>query len=137
MRGRPYTLYSGTDNLAGSNTNRIHDIPGSILRFGGANRQALASRRLHDRSVDARSRFLGGIGRNTERGDSLVQFNVSLGKTFTLAERTRLQFRAEAFNLLNTVNYDLPDGVLSSRNFGQAVSAFDSRQMQFALKLTF
>ena len=80
---------------------------------------------------------LGDIGRNTERGDNLLQFNVSVGKTFTVTERLRLQVRAEAFNVLNTVNYDLPDGVLSSRNFGQPVTAFDSRQFQLAAKITF
>jgi hypothetical protein len=138
MSGRPYTLFSGIDNLAGSGSNRLLDIPGSLIRSGGGERQAIAIAPGFsvNRLTPARG-TLGTIGRNTERGDSLMQFNMSVGKTFAVGERARLQFRADAFNLFNTVNYDLPDGVLSSRNFGQAVSAFDSRQMQFALKLTF
>jgi hypothetical protein len=80
---------------------------------------------------------VGNLGRNTERGDSLIQFNVSAGKTIKFGESAGLQLRAEAFNLFNTVNYDLPESVLSSRSFGQPVLAFESRQIQFSIKLTF
>jgi len=136
--GRPFTLYSGTDNRVGANSNRILDIPGSLIREGGASRQAIqfAGGYTSAQLTPARG-VLGSIGRNTERGDSLLQWNLTLGKSFTLTEQVRLQFRAEVFNLFNTVNYDLPDGLVTSRNFGQPVSAFDSRQMQLALKLTF
>ena len=80
---------------------------------------------------------LGTIGRNTERGDTLLQANVSLFKTFAITERWKLQFRAESYNMTNTVNYDLPDGVLSSANFGNALTAGESRQHQLALRLSF
>jgi hypothetical protein len=39
--------------------------------------------------------------------------------------------------LFNTVNYQLPDGVLTSPNFGAAIAAFDPRQVQLALRLSF
>ena len=81
--------------------------------------------------------MFGTIGRNTERGDSLLSGNVSLFKTFAITERVKLQLRAESYNITNTTNYDLPDGVLSSANFGQSIAAFDSRQHQLALRLTF
>jgi hypothetical protein len=136
--GRPYTLYSGTDNLIGSNNNRVLDVPGSLLRNGADNRRAisLAPGISVPQLTPARG-TLGTIGRNTERADGLRQFNVSLAKTFAVTERWRLQFRAESFNLFNNVNYDLPDGVLTSRTFGQAISAFDSRKHQLALRLSF
>jgi hypothetical protein len=41
------------------------------------------------------------------------------------------------FNLLNTVNYNPPDSVLTSPNFGQALTANDPRQAQLALRLSF
>ena len=37
--------------------------------------------------------------------------------------RTRLQLRAEAFNLLNRANFDLPDNFFGSPTFGQILSA--------------
>jgi hypothetical protein len=136
--GRPFSLYSGTDNLIGSNNNRILDIPGSLLRPGAGNRQAIVLARGFTKAQLTPARgTLGTIGRNTERADSLAQFNVALSKTFTLTERFRLQFRAESFNVANAVNYDLPDGLATSANFGSAIAAFDSRQTQLALRLSF
>jgi hypothetical protein len=41
------------------------------------------------------------------------------------------------FNLSNTVNYNPADGVLTSPNFGQALTAGDPRQTQVALRLSF
>ncbi|MEX2263669.1 MAG: TonB-dependent receptor [Bryobacteraceae bacterium] len=136
--GRPYTLFSGTDNPAGSNSNRILNIPGSLVRLGGSNREAIRlAEGFTAQQLTPAGGALGNIGRNTERAAGVVQFNVSLGKSFRVRERAQLQFRAETFNLFNKVNYDLPDGLLGSRNFGQAVSALDSRQMQLGLKVTF
>jgi hypothetical protein len=136
--GRPYSLYSGTDNRTGSNNNRIGDVPGSLLRPGAGNRQAiLLAPGFAKAQLTPPRGTLGTIGRNTERGDGLAQFNVAVSKTFLLSERLRLQFRAESFNLTNSVNYDLPDGLLTSANFGMAIAAFDSRQTQLALRLSF
>ncbi|MFN3322474.1 MAG: carboxypeptidase regulatory-like domain-containing protein [Bryobacteraceae bacterium] len=138
MSGRPYTLFSGTDTPIGSNSNRILDVPGSLMRFGGSNRTAIALAEGFDViSLTPARGTIGTIGRNTERGDGFTNFNVSLAKSFRVAERVSAQFRIESSNLFNHVNYQLPDGVLNSRNFGQAVSAFEARQLQLALKLTF
>ncbi len=44
--------------------------------------------------------------------------NVSLGKTFPLTERFRLDFRAEAFNVFNRVVFGNPNTNLSSTPSG-------------------
>ena len=49
--------------------------------------------------------------------------NLALLKQVPLRGRTRLQLRAEAFNLLNRVNFDLPDNFFGSPTFGQILSA--------------
>jgi hypothetical protein len=135
---RPYTLYSGGLNLFGSSNNRIIDIPGTVIRNDAANRQALSlAPGVTKAQITPPFGTLGTIGRNTERGDALVQFDFSLFKTFAITERIGLQVRAEAYNLFNTVNYALPDGTLSSPNFGQALSAGVARQGQVALRLSF
>jgi hypothetical protein len=62
--------------------------------------------------------------------------DVSLGKAFRLSESKHLDFRAEAFNLLNRVVFGNPDSNLDSKTFGVVNSQANSpRQMQMALKL--
>lgn len=63
--------------------------------------------------------------------------DVSLQKDIPLREAIRLQFRAEAFNLLNRPNFNIPNRIAFTPNFGTISSAQDSRQLQFALKLMF
>ena len=85
-----------------------------------------------------------GILGNATRLNPLVRSfpglneNVSLGKAFNLTERMRLDFRAEAFNLLNRVVFSNPNTNLNSTSFGIVTGQSNSaRQMQFALKLYF
>ena len=88
-------------------------------------------------SVPAAGQSFGNSGRNLVRGYNFYQTDLTLGKTFALTERFRLQFRAEAFNILNETNFREPDGNISNPGFGQIRSSFDPRQSQFALKLIF
>jgi hypothetical protein len=137
LSGRPFTLYSGTDNLDGTNNNRIRDVPGSLMRGqNGAASLSLAPGVTRAQLIPAPG-TLGAIGRNTESGGRLVEINVSASKNFNISERWIFQFRAEGFNIANTANYGPPEGLLPSVNFGRALTAFDSRQIQLALRLSF
>lgn len=135
--GRPFTLFSGTDSPDGNNSNRVLNVPGSIIRNGSGPSAVALAPGVTTASLTPAPGELGRIGRNTERGDSLLSWNISMFKNIPLTERLRLQFRAEAFNIANTVNYDRPEGVLTSTVFGQATSAFDPRQVQLALRFSF
>jgi hypothetical protein len=79
----------------------------------------------------------GNAGRNIARGPSYTNFDVSFVRDFDLRRNTRLQFRAEVFNLFNHVNLGLPVGDLNSPSFGRILSAGPARLMQFGLKLIF
>ncbi|MEE8461633.1 MAG: TonB-dependent receptor [Acidobacteriota bacterium] len=81
----------------------------------------------------------GNLGKNTFTGPSFRTVDLSIFKTFRLpfSEDSRLQFRAEFFNLLNRVNLYLPIVDLSRPDFGTSIDAFDAREIQFALKLLF
>ncbi len=81
--------------------------------------------------------FYGDAGRNLIRGPGIEKWDVSLFKNFSLAERAKLQFRAESFNLFNHTNLWNVNTTLGSGNFGQVTSARDPRILQFALKLEF
>jgi hypothetical protein len=72
------------------------------------------------------------------RGFPNLNENISLGKSFNLTERFRLDFRAEAFNLFNRVVFSNPNTNLNSASFGLVTGQSNSaRQMQLALKLYF
>ena len=51
--------------------------------------------------------------------------------------RTRLDLRAEAFNLTNRRNYTVVGRILNDPTFGQLLSQADPRQWQFGARLTF
>jgi hypothetical protein len=79
----------------------------------------------------------GNAPRNVALGPALVDFSFMLQKEFAVSESARLQFRAEAYNLLNHPNFNIPNRTAFTANFGSISSAQDSRQLQFALKLVF
>jgi len=80
----------------------------------------------------------GNAGRNILRGPALQYLDASISRNFLITERMKLQFRAEAFNLTNTVAFGLPNSNVSGGSPGVITSlAADPRIMQFALRLAF
>lgn len=55
----------------------------------------------------------GNLGRNALFGPSLAQFDLTLHKKFVLTERFNLEFRAEAYNILNHANFANPTVTLA------------------------
>ncbi|HEV2198524.1 MAG TPA: carboxypeptidase regulatory-like domain-containing protein [Bryobacteraceae bacterium] len=79
----------------------------------------------------------GNAPRNAVIGPGAQEFDISLMKEFPLGEMRRLEFRAEAYNLLNRPNFNVPNRMAFTPNFGTISSAQDSRQLQFALRFSF
>jgi carboxypeptidase family protein len=79
----------------------------------------------------------GNAGRNIIRGNKTVSFDMGVTRRFTVREQQRLEFRAEAFNVLNIMRAGNPNVSLNSTLFGQVTTALDPRIMQFALKYVF
>jgi hypothetical protein len=79
----------------------------------------------------------GNEGRNAVRGPGIANLDLSLFKSFAVAEGKRLQFRAEAFNILNHPNFGLPENDMQSPAFGQILQAGPPRLLQLALKFLF
>ena len=139
--GRPFTvaLLPEVDN---SNTGR------STLGFGANDRPNLVgTAKLEDPSPDRwfnTSAFsvpafgsFGNAGRNILDGPGYQNINLGLLKHISLPGDARLQLRAEAFNLFNHSNFDLPDGYVGSPTFGRVVAADSPRRCQFGVKLIF
>jgi hypothetical protein len=98
----------------------------------------------------------GNVGRNVLRGPRQTNVDFSIIKRFRLREQKDLEFRAEFFNLLNHVNFDLPISnlnvitssggsldantgrIINSGDFGRIVATSNNpRLIQFAVKLNF
>jgi hypothetical protein len=89
----------------------------------------------------------GNLGNNALVGPGSVIVNVALIRVFPIREQQTLEFRAEAFNLPNLVNFYPPQTTVIAPNFGQPTSTsglgaftstvYDPRIMQFALKYVF
>ncbi len=79
----------------------------------------------------------GNAGRNIVRGPNHANFDAALLKDFAVNEGTRIQFRAEVFNLANRANFSLPVNDLASPSFGRILESGSSRLIQFGLKVLF
>ncbi len=97
----------------------------------------IAASDFHRLNAVTQAGQFGNEGRNTCRGAGIVNADVSLVRNFQLSEKTRLQFRAESFNVMNHANFGLPVNDLASPNFGRVLEAGAPRLLQFALKLLY
>lgn len=80
----------------------------------------------------------GTAGRNSLRGPSLANSNVSLSKNLIPSEKWNLELRADAFNVFNHVNLGLPNSSIDTFGAGQITYIqMAMRQMQFGLHLQF
>jgi hypothetical protein len=86
----------------------------------------------------------GNLGRNTIFGPGLAQIDFSVLKDTPITERTKLQFRAEIFNLANHSNFAQPNTTFGSPSFGEIFNTIGrtlgmgtSRQIQLALRVSF
>ena len=88
---------------------------------------------------------LGNMPLYPFRGPGVNNWNTSLFKNFSIRERLRVQFRAEAYNTFNHTQFDGVDttitfnaaGQNTRTTSGQLNSSRDPRIMQFALRLMF
>ena len=135
--GTPFSLLSNTDNPNGSRINRINDISGTIDRSpSGSSRFRLADGVTVDQLVPAPG-MVGSLARNSELAPSYFDLHVTLEKSASIGDLTTVRFRAEAFNILNRVNYREPIGNLGDGRFGQSVRTYEPRQFQLSIRVAF
>lgn len=91
---------------------------------------------------------IGSEHRNQLYGPGLQRVDLSLFKNFDLTERLKLEFRTEAFNVLNTAQFVNPNASLNLSSPGGApvstygtitstANAYNPRLVQFAARLKF
>ena len=132
--GQPFSVITGsTDNsYSGNGLDRADHVPGVPVYVGG---------RLNFKAFTTNAAgTLGNTGRNAYNSSANYRVDTGLNKTFALTDRFALEFRAEAFNVINHPNYFAPLNNFSTANaanFDVYQNSRDPRQLQFALKILF
>ena len=95
-----------------------------------------------DTSVFAPVARFGNLGRNVIIGPTFNNTDFSIIKNTKLGETSRLQMRAEIFDVFNHANFGQPGNVAGSPSFGRITNtrfptgeSGSSRQIQFGLRL--
>jgi hypothetical protein len=87
--------------------------------------------------------FLSLLPRNSIIGPGYASWDMAVFKNFRFSDRTRLQIRVEAFNILNRANFDLPAATVFNAagrvpGAGEITdTAGPARQWQFGIKFEF
>ncbi|MFZ3333168.1 MAG: hypothetical protein WA197_21195 [Candidatus Acidiferrales bacterium] len=140
----------GASEVAGQFT-RPDLVPGQP--FWVATPQAPGGQTLNPNAFVVPSTVRQGTeGRNDIAGFGFTQTDLSLVRLFSLGERVKLQFRTDAFNILNHPNFANPAGYIqfgplyfqSQQMLNQALGGLNPlfqeggpRSLQVSLKLTF
>jgi hypothetical protein len=154
--GRPFTIFSGNNNslvqVGGQLGSAMGDclrgsVPGNLLEDGKGggplffDTTAFAVPTAVSPTDPTKTvPRLGTCPRNNMYGPGLVNVDGSVSRSFNyFGEGRSLEFRWEAFNLLNTPYFGLPNHDVSSpSSFGRITSLQgDPRTMQFALRFMF
>jgi Carboxypeptidase regulatory-like domain/TonB-dependent Receptor Plug Domain len=128
--------YSYRPNISGP-TSSVYTNPSTWVKTGTSLAGVFSKTNL---SAPLYTQPFGNVSRNSLRGPAYESVNLGLHKKFPLwSESSNLEFRAEAFNLLNSVNYQSPTSDISSSSFGSYTSSsvYPARQLQVALRLSY
>ena len=133
--GAPFTVNLGIDraNIGAGPAQRPDQIRDPNLPGSG---------RTAERWFDASAFALpaaftfGNAPRNSVLGPGYVSLDLGIARAFTFG-KTTMEMRWEVFNALNRANFDLPNRIFGTDNFGRIFSAKNPREMQLGLKLSF
>ena len=134
--GAPFTVNLGRDraNIGSGPAQRPNQIGDSRLPAG----QRSAERWFDTAAFVLQAPFtFGSALRNSMFAPGLAAVDLSIQKDWHVGQDGRLEFRWEIFNLLNRANFDVPNRVFGTPNFGRIFSAQNAREMQFGLRYSF
>jgi hypothetical protein len=134
--GAPFTVNLGVDqaNVGSGPAQRPDQVSEPNLPSG---------ERLPERWFDTSAFALpapftfGSARRNSVIGPGFANLDLVVAKTWRVASTRQLELRWEVFNALNRVNFDLPNRIFGTANFGRIFSAKNPREMQVGAKFSF
>jgi hypothetical protein len=81
---------------------------------------------------------VGSLQLTPVSGPGRFNLDMSVIKRTRITENTNIEFRAEAFNVLNHTNFNIAQTAnINSTSFGNITNTFDPRILQFAVKFNF
>ena len=136
---QPFTPVLGIDN---SNTGQLQDRPNLVgdpyAPGPGCEQTRTADCWVNPAAFARADPFtFGNAGRNSLRGPGTKNLDLSLVKAVRFGGANQLQVRIETFNLLNWVNYDIPNRTALTPNFGKVFTAGPPRQIQLGLRFMY
>ncbi len=139
--GRPFSVGATNSPVAGAGSARA-DLVGTgypVLDTGRSKGEKLAAYFDKTRFANPAPNTYGTLGRNILFGPGFANVDVSLTKGWRLpffGEVGRIEYRFEAFNLLNATHMNNPITSLTNPNFTKIISTDgDPRILQMALKV--
>ena len=139
--GTPFTVYDSSDpSLQGQSpefSGFVGDRPNLVGNPNDGPKTASAWFNKQAFQHVTQLGTFGNAGRNIVQGAGLGQWDFALFKNVRVGETRTLQFRGEFFNILNQVNFGVPNDDISSPTFGQVQTALPPRQIQVAVKFLF
>jgi len=134
--GQPLSLLTGTDRaLSGVTRQRPDQVLASVYgdRSAAPNSAYLNLAAVAPQALGT----LGNMAWNSIVGPKTWSFDMALSRMFSVREMTKLEVRAEAFNVTNSFRPGNPNTTINNNTFGQIRTALDPRILQFAMKYVF
>ncbi len=135
--GNPINIVTSNSSLNGTPNTGRPDVTGPVRIVGSVDQ-------WFDSSVFVPVDRFGNLGRNVVIGPSFHNTDLSVIKNFQPGTGTRLQFRADIFDLFNYANLGPPGNIVGSPTFGKISrtrfstgEAGSSRQIQLAVRVWF
>ena len=134
LSGRPFTPQYSAGDFAAQRPDAVGD-PDSAIPAGLAFNPAAFVKPV---ASPANPGAYGSAGRNILTGPAFQNVDAAFARSIGLGAGVGLQLRAEAFNLFNHANYQLPVFLLDRSDVARYTStANNAREWQLAVRLTF
>ncbi|HTH37988.1 MAG TPA: TonB-dependent receptor, partial [Pyrinomonadaceae bacterium] len=136
--GQPYTVNSIIDiNQDGNLTDRLNSLR-YLTETGDRQQPLVLAPEAVFREMLAPFGQDGAIPRNSFRGGSILELDLSFMKRFRFRETQDVRFRVDVFNFINRANFGLPVRFLEAAGFGQATDTLTpGRRIQIGLQYNF
>lgn len=134
--GTPLFFTASNSQLNAPNSTQVPNQVGPFSKLKGIGTNNL----WFDKTafVQPSGAVLGNVGKNVYSGPGSVSFDASAMRTFPVHEQVALQFRLDAFNVLNHPIFNNPSTSLTDSNFGKVTgTANGGRALQLAATLSF
>ncbi len=133
--GTPLFFTASGSQLNAPGTTQVPNQNGPFVKLKGIGTQSL----WFDTSKFSQPSgpTLGNVGKNVYTGPGSTTFDAAVSRVFGIHDSVSLQFRIDAFDVLNHPVFSNPDTNLTDSNFGKVTGAGSSRTLQLAATLNF